>query len=96
MFLKDNTYIHPTYHLRPTVRPLFEYPKVDHVFAKSSVLYRLVSQLNTVHSTCPDILRKIYFKSHSYKGFSWYVSEKFFEKYSYTCRLLVCYTCGRT
>ena len=39
MFLEDNTDIHPTYHLRPTVHPLFKYPKVDHVFAKSSVLY---------------------------------------------------------
>ena len=59
MFLKDNTDINPTYHLRTTVRPLFKYPKVDHVFAKSSVLYHLVSLLNTVHSTCPNILRKI-------------------------------------
>ena len=80
MFLKDNTDIHPTYHLRPTVCPLFKYPKVDHVFAKSSVLYQLVSLLNTVHSTCPDILRKIDEKSHSSKGFIWYVSEKFLEK----------------
>ena len=58
MFLEDNTDIHPTYHLRPTVRPLFKYPKVDHVFAKSSVLYQLVSLFNTVYSTCPDILKK--------------------------------------
>ena len=57
MFLNDNTDIHPTYHLRPTVRPLFKYPKVDHVLVKSSVLYQLVSLLNTVHSTCPDILK---------------------------------------
>ena len=96
MFLEDNTAIHPTYHLRSTVRPLFKYPKVDHVFSKSSVLYQLVSLLNTIYSTCPDILRKIDEKSHSYKGFSWYVSEKILEKYSYECRLLVCYTCGRT
>ena len=74
IFLNNNTDIHPTYHLRPTVRPLFKYPKVDHVFAKSSALYQLVSLLNTVHSTSSDIL----------------------EKYSYECRLLVCYTCGRT
>ena len=83
MFLNDNTDIHPIYGFRPTVRPLFKYP---------SHLYQLVSLLNTVHSTC--ILRKIDEKSHSYTGFSWYVSEKFLEKYSYECRLLVCYTCG--
>ena len=75
---------------------LFKYPKVDHIFEKSSVLYQLFSLLNTVHPTWLDILRKIEEKSHSYKGFSWYVSEKFLEKYSYECRLLVCYTCGRT
>ena len=96
MFLKDNTDIHPTYHLRPTVRPLCKYPKVDHIFVKSSVLYQLVSLFNTMYSTCADILRKIDEKSHSYKGFSWYVSERFLEKYSYECRLLVCYTCSRT
>ena len=91
MFLNDNTDIHPTYLLR-----LFKYPKVDHVFAKSSVLYQLVSLLNTVHSTCPDILRKIDEKSHSYKGFSWYVFEQFLEKYSYELRPLVCYTYDQT
>ena len=89
MFLHDNTDIYPTYPLRPTVRPLFKYP--DHVFAKSSILYQLVSLLNTVHSTCPDILRKIDEKGHSSKGFSWYVSEKFLEKYLYECRLMVYY-----
>ena len=59
MFLNDNTDINPIYHLKPTVRPLFKYPKVDHVFAKSSVLYQIVSLLNTVHSICLGILRKI-------------------------------------
>ena len=67
MFLNENTYIHPTYHLRPTVSTLFKYPNVDHVLAKCSVLYQLVSLLNSVHSTCPDILRKLDLKSHSYK-----------------------------
>ena len=57
MCLNDNTDVHPTYHLRPTVRLLFKYPKVDHVFA-SSVLYQLVSLINTVYSTCLDILKK--------------------------------------
>ena len=38
MFLNDNTDIHPTYHLRPTIRPLFKYPKVDHVIAKFSFI----------------------------------------------------------
>ena len=33
--------------------------KVDHVFAKSSVLFQLVSLLDTIHSICPDIRRKI-------------------------------------
>ena len=42
------------------------------------------------------MLEKNIYKSHSYKGFSLYVSEKFLEKYSYECRLLECYTCGRT
>ena len=58
MFINDNTDIHPTYHLRPTIRPLFKYYKVDHVYAKFSVLYQLVSLVNTVHLTCPDIFRK--------------------------------------
>ena len=60
MFPNDITDIHPLplYHLRPTFCPLFKYPKVDHVFAKSSVLYQLGLLLNTIHSTCPDILKK--------------------------------------
>ena len=95
MLLKDNTDIHPTYHLRPTIRPLFKYPKVNHVFAKATVLYQLVSVLNTVHSTCPDILRKIDENVTLTKDLVG-MFLKFIEKYSYECRLLVCYICGRT
>ena len=36
------------------------------------------------------IHRKNIYKSHSYQGFRWDVSEKFLDKYSYECRLLVC------
>ena len=96
MVLNDNTYIHPTYHLRRTVCPLFKYPKVDHVFSQSSVLYQIVSLPNTVHSTCPDILRKIYEKVTLTKDLVGMLLQRFLEKYSYECRLLVCYTCGRT
>ena len=32
---------------------------VGHVFVKSSDLYKLLLLFNTIHSTCPDILRKI-------------------------------------
>ena len=85
-----------TLHLRPAARPLIKYPKTNHVFAKSCVLYQLISLINNINITHSTILGKINEKTHSYKGFCFNVTEIFLHEYSYECSLVECYSCGRT
>ena len=80
------------YSLRPHALPL---PMTAHVFAESGLIYQLVLMKNSITQNDKQILQKLDEKSHSYSGFSKYVTLKMIEKYSYECEKYPCHTCGR-
>ena len=64
------------YNLRPRVLPV---PRIHHVYAESLFVYQLVKILNNFDSL---IIVKLKERSHSFAGFSTYVTRYFIEKYS--------------
>ena len=65
-----------SYNLRSRVLPV---PRIHHVYAESLFVYQLVKILNDFDSLTIIKLRE---RSHSFAGFSTYVTRKFIEKYS--------------
>ena len=64
------------YNLRSRVLPV---PSIHRVYADSLFIYQLVKILNDFDNL---IIIKLRERSHSFAGFSTYVSRKFIEKYS--------------
>ena len=70
-------------------------PAVAHVYAESSLVYKLVVMKNRIAISDKLILRRIDDQSFSVIGFNQLVINGILSNYSYTCNLQICYTCGR-
>ncbi len=81
------------YYLRPHPLPV---PRVEHAYAESCLVYQLVTMLNTTKQNDNLIYIKLEEKSHSFLGFSKYVTLTFVSKYKYECVVDQCYVCGLT
>ena len=79
-----------------TLRPhALSVPAVAHVYAESSVVYKLVVMKNRIAISDKLILGRIDDQSFSLIGFNQLVINRILSNYSYTCSLQICYTCGR-
>ena len=65
------------------------------VYAESALIYQLVQMKNNISRNDKLILQKLDERSHSYSGFSKYVTNNMLEKYNYNCTHEQCHTCGR-
>ena len=80
------------YTLRPYALPV---PAVAHVYAESSLVYKLVVMKNRIAISDKLILRRIDDQSFSLIGFNQLVINGILSNYSYTCSFQIFYTCGR-
>ena len=80
------------YTLCPHALPV---PAVVHVYAESSLVYKLVVMKNRIAISDKLLLRRIDDQSFSLIGFNQLVTNGILSNYSYTCSLQICYTCGR-
>ena len=80
------------YTLRPHALPG---PAVAHVYAESSLVYKLVVMKNRIAVSDKLILRRLDDQSFPLIGFDRLVINEILSNYSYTCTLQICYTCGR-
>ena len=80
------------YTLRPHALPV---PAVAHVYAESSLVYKLFVMKNRIAISDKLLLRRIDDQSFSLIGFNQLVINGILSNYSYTCSLQICYTCGR-
>ena len=78
--------------LRPHPLPV---PRVNHAFAESCLLYKLVKIKNELATCHKLIYTKIIERTHSHSGFSTYVVNIMIDRYSYECILYPCHTCSR-
>ena len=81
------------YALRSGARPAIRTPRIHHVFAESTVLYKLIKLLNSLYLHEPNIMPAIQNSTHSYFGNCFYAKQIFLQPYTYTCNILNCYTC---
>ena len=83
------TYLIVNYNLRSRVLPV---SRIHHVYAESLFVYQLVKILNDFDSLTIIKLRE---RSHSFSGFSTYVTRNFIEKYSdhKICDVPACFAC---
>ena len=72
------------YNLRPHPLPV---PRVNHAFAESCLLYKLVKIKNELATYHKLIHTKIIERTHSHAGFSTYVVNIMIDRYSYECIL---------
>ena len=93
-----NTYrVHLEKHIVPyTLRPhALPVPAVAHVYAESSLVYKLVVMKNRIAASDKLILKRLDDQNFSLIGFNHLVINGILSNYSYTCTLQICYTCGR-
>ena len=81
-----------SYTLCPHALPV---PAVAHVYAESSLVYKLVVMKNRIATSDKLVLRRIDHQSFSLIGFNQLVINGILSEYCYTCSLQICYTCGR-
>ena len=79
--------------LRTGARPAIRTPRIHHVFAESTVLYKLIKLLNSLYLHEPNIMSAIQNGIHSYAGICFYAKHIFLQQYTYTCNILNCHTC---
>ena len=92
--ITNETYIlNHDYALRTGARPAIRTPRIHHVFAKSTILYKLIKLLNSLYLHEPNIMSAIQNGTHSYTGICFYAKQIFLQQYTYTCNILNCYTC---
>ena len=92
--ITNETYIlNHDYALRTGARPAIRTPRIHHVFAESTVLYKLIKLLNSLYLHEPNIMSAIQNGTHSYTGICFYAKQIFLQQYTYTCNILNCYTC---
>ena len=84
--------IETPYALRPHPLPV---PQVVHVYAKASLVYKLVSMKNKIFLSEKVILQKIEEQSHTLTSFSRYVTTIMLNNYSNICIKHPCRTWGR-
>ena len=80
------------YTLHPHALPVLA---VAHVYAESSIVYKLVVKKNRIAISDKLILRRIDDQSFLLIGFNQLVINGILSNYSYTCNLQICYTCVR-
>ena len=70
-------------------------PRIHHVYAESLFVYQLIKILNEFDNSVIIKLKK---RSHSFPGFSNYVTLKFINNYSdqKICNIPDCYACKKT
>ena len=78
------------YNLRSHLLPV---PPITHVYAESTLLYQSVQMLNNISRNDKLILDKLVEKSHSFPGFSKYVTNRMIGKYNSECVESNCYVC---
>ena len=92
--ITNETYIlNHDYALRTGARRAIRTPRIHHVFAESTVLYKLIKLLNSLYLHEPNIMSAIQNGTHSYTGICFYAKQIFLQQYTYTCNILNCYTC---
>ena len=92
--ITNETYIlNNDYALRTGARPAIRTRRIHHVFAESTVLYKLIKLLNSLYLHEPNIMSAIQNGTHSYTGICFYAKQIFLQQYTYTCNILNCYTC---
>ena len=69
-------------------------PAVAHVYAESSLVYKLVVMKNRIAVSDKVILKRLDDQNFSLIGFNHLVINGILSNYSYTCTLQICYTCG--
>ena len=79
--------------LRTGARPAIRTPRIHHVFADSTVLYKLIKLLNSLYLHEPNIMSAIQNGTHLYTGICFYAKQIFLKQYTYTCNILNCYIC---
>ena len=79
------------YNLRSRMLPV---PRIHHVYAESLFVYQLIKILNEFDNS---VIIKLKERSHSFPGFSNYVTLKFINNYSdqKICNIPYCYACKR-
>ena len=86
-FLQQNN----TFHEYPTRHgDQYAVPRFHHEYVRSTLRYALVPLVN---NTPENIISKVY--THSLKGFTAYVKNKFISSYEPNCTILNCYICSR-
>ena len=75
------------HNLRPHPLPV---PRVNHAFAESCLVYKLVKIKNKLATYHKLIHTKIIERTHSHSGFSTYVVNIMIDRYSYECILYPC------
>ena len=81
-----------SYNLRAHALPA---PHICHAYAEFCLIFQLVKMKNNLSKNNVLILSKIEEKSHSLSGLKEYVKNTFLDKYSYSCVIEQCHTCGR-
>ena len=83
-------------HLEKNIVPYaLPVPAVAHVYAESSLVYKLVVMKNRIAVSDKLILKRLDDQNFSLIGFNHLVINGILSNYSYTCTLQICYTCGR-
>ena len=79
------------YNLRSCILPV---PRIHHVYAESLFVYQLIKLLNEFDNS---VIIKLKERSHSFPGFSNYVTLKFIDNHSdqKICNIPDCYACKR-
>ena len=83
--------INTTYNLRRNPLPV---PAVNHMYAESVLIYRLVKLKNTMSVKFLLVANKLDEGSHSLAGFSNYVAKAMIDRYEYFCTNDPCLPCG--
>ena len=70
-------------------------PAVNHMYAESLLIYRLVKLNNTMFLKFPLVAKKLNEGSYSLAGFSNYVTKTMIDRYEYICTDDLCLPRGR-
>ena len=93
MITNEACVLNHDYAVQTGARPAICTPRIHHVFAESTALYKLIKHLSSLYLHEPNIMSAIQNGTHSYFGISFYAKQIFLQQYTYTCNILNCYIC---
>ena len=74
--------------------PLIHQPVLRTKYAECKLFFQLIKVINSLkNDPCDTILKKVHFRTHTYKGFALNVTHDFLNAYDPISRLIVCYVC---